>query len=56
MGETLLGILLVAAILGVGALLTHLFARAMYITCPNCQTLNAHRRAQCRKCGRKIRE
>lgn len=56
MGETLLGIALVVAILGVSAVLTHLFARAMYITCPQCHALNARRRTQCRKCGRKIRD
>jgi hypothetical protein len=55
MGETLLGLLLVVTILGVSAVLTHLFARAMYLTCPNCRTLNARRRTQCRKCGQKIR-
>lgn len=55
MGETLLSIVLVLAILGVSALLTHWFARAMYITCAHCGTLNARRRVQCRKCGEKIR-
>ncbi len=54
--ETLLSIALVIGILGLSALLTHLFARAMYITCPVCHTLNARRRRQCRKCGGKIRD
>lgn len=56
MGDTLLSIALVAAILLVSGVLTNLFARAMYITCPQCHTLNARRRTQCRKCGRKIRD
>jgi ribosomal protein L40E len=55
MVETLLSIVLVLAILGVSALLTHWFARAMYITCPHCRTLNARRRVQCRKCGGELR-
>ncbi len=55
MGETLLSIALVIAILGASAIATHLFARAMYITCPHCRTLNARRRVQCRSCGRKLR-
>jgi ribosomal protein L40E len=56
MGETLLSIALVIAILGFSAIVTHLFARAMYITCPHCHTLNARRRVQCRKCGEKLRD
>ena len=55
MAQTLLSIVLVLAILGVSALLTHWFARAMYITCPHCRTLNARRRVQCRKCGHPLR-
>ncbi len=42
---------LAVAILGGSAIITHLFARAMYLTCPRCGTLNARRRVQCRKCG-----
>ena len=56
MGDTLLSILLVLAILGVSAVLTQWFARTMYITCPHCRTLNARRRTQCRACGEKIRD
>jgi hypothetical protein len=48
---TLLNFGLAAAILGVAWVLTYLFARAMYIVCPACQTLNARRRGKCRKCG-----
>ncbi|MBZ5545845.1 MAG: hypothetical protein LAO07_19565 [Acidobacteriia bacterium] len=51
MRETLLDVALVIAILGGSAVITHLFARAMYVTCPRCRTLNARRRTQCRNCG-----
>ena len=54
MGETLLSIVVVIAIFGVSAVVTHLFARAMYITCPECHTLNARRRIQCRNCGKSL--
>ena len=56
MKETLLNVALVVAILGGSALITHLFARAMYITCPKCRTLNARRRVECRKCGWELRK
>jgi len=56
MKETLLNVALALAILGGSALITHLFARAMYITCPKCRTLNARRRMQCRKCGWELRK
>ena len=55
MKETLLNVALAIGILGGSALITHLFARAMYITCPNCRTLNARRRMQCRACGSDLR-
>lgn len=55
MKETLLNVALAIAILGGSALVTHLFARAMYITCPKCRTLNARRRIACRKCGWELR-
>jgi ribosomal protein S27E len=51
MKETLLNMALAIGILGASALITHLFARAMYITCPNCHTLNARRRIRCRNCS-----
>ncbi len=54
MGETLLNLIVAAAILGLAAVATHLFARAMYNTCANCGTLNAKRRSHCRKCGAPI--
>ena len=55
MAETLLGLLLVVAILGLSAVLTHWFARAMYIVCPDCRILNARRRTHCRKCGTELK-
>ena len=55
MVSTLLNLAVAAAILGGAWLLTHLFARAMYIACPACRTLNARRRKHCRKCGELIR-
>jgi hypothetical protein len=51
MSDTLLNAALAIVILGGSALLTHLFARAMYVTCQKCRTLNARRRSQCRSCG-----
>lgn len=54
MGLTLLATALVVAILAVSAVVTHLFARAMYLTCPNCRALNARRRIQCRNCGEQL--
>ena len=54
MSDTLLNVALVIVILGVSALVTHLFARAMYITCPRCRTMNARRRRQCRNCGEEL--
>jgi len=51
MNSTLAQIGLAIAILGGAGVITHFFARAMYITCPKCRTLNARRRLQCRGCG-----
>jgi hypothetical protein len=55
MNSTLLQIALFVAILGAAALITNLFARAMYITCSKCGTLNARRRSVCRNCGENLR-
>jgi hypothetical protein len=55
MRSALLNVALAAAILGGAWALTHLFARAMYIVCPACRTLNARRRSHCRKCGQLLR-
>ena len=54
MKETLLNMALAVGILGASALITHLFARVMYITYPNCRTLNARRRIRCRNCGKAL--
>ena len=51
MAETALGFLIVVAILGSSAYITHLFATRMYNRCTHCQTLNARRRIECRECG-----
>lgn len=56
MSSTLVQILLAAGILGLSALVMHLFARAMYLTCPKCRTLNARRRVQCRNCAWELRQ
>ena len=50
--ENLQAILLVAGILGVSAVATHWFSRAMYNHCSDCGTLNAKRRSRCRRCDR----
>lgn len=55
MRDTLLQIALLIGILGVSAALTHLFARAMYLTCSKCGALNARRRTRCRHCGEELR-
>jgi len=53
--NSFLQVALAIAILGGAALVTQLFARAMYITCALCGTLNARRRACCRNCGATLR-
>jgi len=55
MRQTLLNIALVVGILGFSAVVTQLFARAMYLTCSHCHALNARRRSQCRKCGANLK-
>jgi len=56
MKSTLAKIVVAAVILGGAGLVTQLFARAMYIVCPKCQTLNARRRKACRNCQGELRE
>jgi hypothetical protein len=56
MRDMLLQIGLLITILGASAVVTHLFARAMYITCSQCGVLNARRRARCRNCGEELRK
>jgi hypothetical protein len=48
--DILLNVVVVVGILGLSAVITHLFARAMYVRCPACATLNARRRTHCRNC------
>jgi len=55
MRQTLLNIAFAVGILGFSAVVTQLFARAMYLTCPHCHTLNARRRSQCRRCSAELR-
>ena len=52
--ETLLGFVVLAAILIVSAFITNWFARTMYNRCTSCGTLNAKRRSQCRACEHEI--
>jgi len=54
--ETLLNIALAVAILGGSYVIMHLFARAMYVRCFACGTLNARRRSACRQCGDELRK
>ena len=49
--ETLLNIILAVVILAGSYVIMHFFARAMYVRCPGCRTLNARRRNLCRNCG-----
>ena len=45
---------LLVLILGSSALLTSAYARRAYNRCPDCGSLNAKRRSECRACGRTI--
>lgn len=53
-GETILNVCVVAAILVSGAVFTQWFTKRMYYTCAKCGTLNAKRRSQCRQCGAQL--
>jgi hypothetical protein len=53
--ETLLNLLVLVSILAASALITNWFARAMYLRCRNCGTLNAKRRRHCRNCNNQLR-
>lgn len=55
MNSTLAQVGLAVLILGSAGLITQLFARAMYIVCPKCRTLNARRRQECRRCRAELR-
>ncbi len=50
MTDLLLNLAVLIGILGLSALITNWFARAMYIRCGACGTLNARRRSKCRSC------
>ena len=56
MRDTLVSLLVLAAILVVSAIITEWFARTMYNRCPACRTLNARRRTHCRACGRQLKD
>ncbi|PYS77346.1 MAG: hypothetical protein DMF70_16765 [Acidobacteria bacterium] len=54
MKGTLLNVMVAVAILGGSYAITHFFARAMYVRCSSCHTLNARRRSQCRSCSAEL--
>jgi hypothetical protein len=54
MTETILGLIVMAAILVASAWLTNWFARTMYNRCAGCGALNARRRTHCRSCGQTV--
>jgi len=53
--DALLNIGIAVAILGGSYVIMVWFARAMYVRCASCGTLNARRRDQCRACQNKLR-
>lgn len=55
MKDVLLNVVVLVAILGLSAVITNVFARAMYIRCAGCGTLNAKRRTNCRTCQTLLR-
>ncbi|MBD0327221.1 MAG: hypothetical protein ICV68_12365 [Pyrinomonadaceae bacterium] len=55
MRDTLLNAAVFIGILSASWLITNWFARAMYIRCVACGTLNARRRTQCRSCQTDLR-
>jgi hypothetical protein len=52
--DALLSIAVLGGILVISALITNWFARSMYNRCPDCATLNAKRRTNCRSCGKAV--
>ena len=54
--DTLLNIALAVAILVGSYVIMHFFARAMYVRCFACGTLNARRRVVCRQCGDQLKK
>jgi rRNA maturation endonuclease Nob1 len=53
--DTLLSIAVLVSILAASAIITNWFAKAMYLRCTGCGTLNAKRRTACRACGKDLR-
>jgi len=53
--EILLNISLAVVILGGSYAIMHWFAKAMYVRCGSCHTLNARRRMNCRECDQDLR-
>jgi hypothetical protein len=54
--DTIINILLAVAILGGSYVIMHIFARAMYVRCLDCGTLNARRRSVCRHCAVELKK
>ena len=54
--DTIVNILLAVAILGGSYVIMHFFARAMYVRCFDCGTLNARRRSVCRQCAVQLKK
>jgi len=54
--DTIINILLAVAILGGSYVIMHFFARAMYVRCFDCGTLNARRRSVCRQCAVQLKK
>lgn len=52
--DVLITIAVLGGILVISAVLTNLYARAMYFKCRECRALNAKRRTHCRICGRAL--
>ncbi len=53
--QTILSLLGLLVILLISAVITNVFARAMYIRCVKCGSLNAKRRIHCRICSKFLR-
>lgn len=54
--DTIINIILAVAILGGSYVIMHFFARAMYVRCLACGTLNARRRSACRNCAVELKK
>ena len=56
MRDTIINIILAVAILGGSYVIMHIFARAIYVRCLDCGTLNARRRSVCRHCAVELKK